>query len=161
MPDVLGVTGHRPKKLGEYNKVIPILTTLATHVLIELKPTKVVSGMALGWDTAIVKGCIDLGIPFVAAVPFFGQEQLWPIKDQMDYQYYLDKADDIMILSDRYSDEAMQFRNEYVVDQSNKIAALWSGKPSGTANCLRYARQKNVPYQNFYERFKEMYYGTV
>ena len=37
----------------------------------------------------------------------------------------------------------MQKRNEYMVDNSDYVIAVWNGKPSGTGNTVKYAKKKN------------------
>jgi uncharacterized phage-like protein YoqJ len=37
----------------------------------------------------------------------------------------------------------MQKRNEYMIDKSDYVIAVWDGSPSGTGNTVRYAKQKN------------------
>lgn len=35
----------------------------------------------------------------------------------------------------------MQKRNEYMVDHSDKVIAVWDGSKSGTKNCIDYAKK--------------------
>ncbi|MBD2505253.1 hypothetical protein H6G83_32415 [Anabaena azotica FACHB-119] len=52
--NIIAATGHRPTKLGGYSPaVLSRLTDLATAYFERISPTQVISGMALGWDTAI------------------------------------------------------------------------------------------------------------
>lgn len=37
----------------------------------------------------------------------------------------------------------MQKRNEYMVDNSDYVIAVWKGKPSGTCNTVKYAMKNN------------------
>jgi len=54
---VVGVTGHRPSKLGTEDcysdETLKKLTKLAYRNLKQLQPSKVITGMALGWDTGV------------------------------------------------------------------------------------------------------------
>ena len=72
---ILGFTGHRPVSLpGSYSEHTErALLSTADFVLAQYKPTKVISGMALGWDTAVAQCAIDRGISLIAAVPFESQ----------------------------------------------------------------------------------------
>jgi len=75
---ILSGTGHRPDKLGGYSdSAFDNLVKIAEDYLKESKPDKVISGMALGWDQALAEACVNLNIPFIAAVPFKGQESKW------------------------------------------------------------------------------------
>jgi uncharacterized phage-like protein YoqJ len=39
----------------------------------------------------------------------------------------------------------MQARNEWMVDNSNAMIAVWDGSPGGTANTVKYAQAKERP----------------
>ena len=54
-------------------------------LLLELKPEKILSGMALGFDTIACDLAIKLNIKYEAIVPFRGQEKSWPKESQKKY----------------------------------------------------------------------------
>jgi len=58
---VLGATGHRIGT-GYQDRL--------RDELKRLKPDKVIQGMAYGFDHAVGFACIELEIPFIAALPF-------------------------------------------------------------------------------------------
>lgn len=152
----IAATGHRPRKLGGYDEAIyHLLVLLAVEYLKDQKPDKTISGMALGWDQAFTEASISLGIPFIAAVPFKGQEKMWPGESQKFYYSLLKKANEIVYVSDgEYSPKLMQVRNEWMVDHSDKICALWDGTYGGTANCVRYATKVGKPIDNLWQQWK-------
>lgn len=149
-------TGHRPNKLGGYSQgVTNKLIQLAKTSLTEDKVTKVISGMALGWDMALAEAAIELDIPFIAAVPFFGQEKMWPKESQERYHRILEKAEDIIYVCDKgYAPWKMQIRNEWMVNNCDTVLALWDGSKGGTGNCIQYANKTNKPIQNIWNQFK-------
>jgi uncharacterized phage-like protein YoqJ len=154
---VVAGTGHRPEKLGGFGAEINrTLHALATRWLSEEHPGVVISGMAQGWDQALAHAAIDLGIPLVAAIPFKGQEAIWPLAAQRRYHAILRRAREIVAVSEGgYSARAMQARNELMVDLCDSLVALWDGSSGGTANCIRYAtdRARPVkPYVNLWDR---------
>ncbi len=148
---ILCGTGHRPNKLPDkitgYNYNNPVYKYIRKElvdILEKLKPEKVISGMALGFDTLLVQICIDLQIPFVAAVPFIGQEKIWPQTSKDIYQKLLQQAAERVVVCDGgYSPWKMQKRNEWMVDNSDTVIACFDGTDGGTANCVRYAKEKN------------------
>ena len=152
---VLSATGHRPDKLGGHNENTALrLRALARREIAEIAPTRVISGMALGWDQAIAHAAIDLCIPFVAAVPFRGQEGKWPYASQREFHDLLTHAAEIVIVSQgRYAPWKMQLRNEWMVDNSGLVLALWDGSTGGTANCVNYARAMRKDIRNAWPRF--------
>ena len=140
---IVFATGHRPEKLGGYNIPNPIYTYVyneTIRILRELKPTKTISGMALGFDQLFSRACIDLDIPFIAAIPFSGQERKWPKESQDEYYKILAKAYEVVTVSSGgYHPKKMQIRNEWMVNNGNKGIACFDGTEGGTYNCVRYA----------------------
>jgi len=142
----LSVTGHRlGRKLGGYGKeVLAALQRVALRGLEQLQPDKVITGMALGWDQAVAIACLDLGIPFHAAVPFDGQDAVWPHHSRQLYHSLLSKAAEVTVVSPGpYAAWKLYRRNEWMIDHSDLVLALWDGSPDGgTAACVRYAQSK-------------------
>lgn len=156
--DVLGVTGHRPDKLGGYDDdTFSLLCRFARQELTLLKPQYVITGMALGWDQAIAVSARRLGIPYIAYIPFEGQQSNWPEYAQDKYLAILDGSFKIINCGGSgYSAAKMFARNERIVNDSDILLALWNGTSGGTANCVDYADRQDVQVincWNSYERF--------
>jgi uncharacterized phage-like protein YoqJ len=154
-PLIITATGHRPNKLGGYGKDVRAKTWKVAHNYLGLSlATEVVSGMALGWDIAFAEAAFGLGIPFVAAVSFEGQESKWPEESRVHYHKVLKKAKRVVIVSPGgYSAFKMQERNAWMVDYSSRICALWNGSPGGTSNCIEYAEAMLRPIDNVWRDF--------
>lgn len=135
---IVAFTGHRPQKLGG-----DIQFWVRYHLKQELKklnPEGCISGMALGVDQWAAEICNNLGIPWVAAIPFAGQESRWPEASQQAYRKLLATAFGTCIVSPGgYSPQKMQIRNEWMVDRADVVLAVFNGSPGGTYNCLQYA----------------------
>lgn len=136
---IVAGTGHRVDKIehriNEVMAAIPI-------VLDELKPTRIISGMALGFDQLLAGWARALRIPWTAAIPFPGQHLRWPAHHQDAYHKLLEDASDIVVVSPSYEGPwVMQKRNEWMVDNCNILLACWDGSDGGTANCLKYAKK--------------------
>lgn len=144
---IASFTGHRPNKLGGYQIPNPTYTYIIqelNNILLKLKPEKAISGMALGWDQWAAQTCIDLQIPFIAAIPFVGQEKIWPQSSIDIYNVLLQKAiEQVIVCEGGYAAWKMQKRNEWMVDRSDIVIACFDGTNGGTANCIRYAKEKN------------------
>lgn len=153
----LAFTGHRPNKLGGYSPAAQAkLVRIAKEFLLPRKEIikDCYSGMALGWDQAAALACMDLGIPFIAAVPFEGQETAWPASSQAEFRRILNAAAKVVeVCEPGYAAWKMQKRNEYMVDQSRLLVALWDGTSGGTANCVGYARKQNRLVVNLWLKF--------
>lgn len=142
---IVAATGHRPNKIGGYEWEAPQRVWVRQQIkqsLIELRPDKCISGMALGVDQDFAFICATLGIPFTAALPFIGQENRWPASSQKFYEWLLERAADVVVVSPgEYSANKMQVRNEWMVDHCDILLAVWDGSDGGTGNCIRYAQK--------------------
>lgn len=144
---IVAFTGHRPDKLGGFKLPNPTYIKVCRQIestLKELKPEKVISGMALGVDQWAAFIAHKLNIPFLAAVPFINQECKWPTSSQETYHKLIKLAEETIIVSDgEYSAKKMQTRNEWMVDRCDQLIAVWDGSAGGTGNCVNYAKSKN------------------
>lgn len=138
---IVAVTGHRPDKLGGYSDIATSrLKQFALETLAKYQPSEVITGMALGWDQAIAGAAYALGIPFLAFVPFIGQEGKWPKESQLEYRRLLELAELVYVVSSGgYSSDKMHTRNRAMVDHCDSLIALWNGSVGGTSNCHGYA----------------------
>lgn len=162
-------TGHRPAKLGGYSpNARKRLVAFAMEVVAEADTDIAIVGMALGWDQAVAEACIALDIPFVAAIPFKGQESRWPAHSQEHYRRLMDAAQDVKLVQDEVpathnrAAAFLDMRNMWMVNNSSHLHALWDGLPTGgTANCVAYAAIQQRPFTNHWDRwsnpFKDMF----
>jgi uncharacterized phage-like protein YoqJ len=98
--------------------------------------------MALGVDTWAAETCVELGIPFVAALPCDGMESPWPLPSQERFRALLNKTKEIHVVSPGpYKHWKMQRRNEWMVDRCDILMSVFDGSPGGTYNCLAYAAE--------------------
>jgi uncharacterized phage-like protein YoqJ len=140
---IIAGTGHRPDKLfrtdcyGDAPRLR--LEAFAETILREIDAKVVVSGMALGWDQAIAEAALRIGIQLVAALPFGGQENRWPLAAQERYRALLKRATIKLVCDGDYAAWKLQRRNQYLVTSSDLLLALWNGSDGGTANCVGYA----------------------
>lgn len=140
---IVAITGHRPPKLGGYKVPNPTYIKVCQKIeaaLKELKPEKAITGMALGVDSWFASICVKLGIPFIAAIPFLGQEGVWPEESKRIYRILLKRAESQHVVSEGgYAAQKLQIRNEWMVDNCDKLIAIWNGTQGGTGNCYKYA----------------------
>jgi uncharacterized phage-like protein YoqJ len=159
---IITATGHRPNVLGGYSpQITKKLRAFAREIVEELGPDRIVSGMALGWDQAVAWTAVDLKIPFTAAVPFRGQEKAWPATSQQEYSKLLYRSDEVVYVSPGgYAAWKMQARNVWMCNllkpNRDLVLALWNKEAGGTANCVEYARSKDLVIWNVWDRWKEL-----
>lgn len=151
----VSVTGHRPDKLGrEYNYKGPITNFLVRtleHYIETHDITDWYQGMAIGFDQISALVAIRKKLRLHAAIPFEGQESMWPQSSQQLYHKILSKIEkeDIHILFGKgYTGWKMQKRNEWMVNQltdpNDELIGCWNGTNGGTKNCLNYAVLKGL-----------------
>ena len=143
---IVAITGHRAQHLGGEGLTNPrkvyVLKQLEEKLLqIKPKATKAITGMALGVDTWFAEICIKLNIPFVAAIPFVGQEKIWNEQQQRKYHELLMEAHETIVVAEgEYAAYKMQKRNKWMVDNCDLLLAVFDGTSGGTANCINYAK---------------------
>lgn len=140
---VYAFTGHRPNKIGGYNNSVNKRNALFEALnKIHFQEPLFLSGMALGVDQWVAEYAISSNIPFVACIPFEGQESRWPTESRVHYHFLLNHAKHrVYVCSRGYAAWKMQKRNEYMVDHCDILIAVWDGTDGGTANCYRYAEK--------------------
>lgn len=140
---ILAATGHRPDKVGGYGWIAQQrLDKLAAAYVNSLYPDEIISGFALGWDQSVARAAIALGVPLVAAIPFYAQASAWPAESRAEWIRLIGLATRVVIVCPGdYLPSKMQSRNEWMVDRCDTLLALWNGTPGGTAKTVRYAQQ--------------------
>lgn len=148
---IVGCTGHRQLSHSPES-----IKTKIKDFLIEINPTEACTGMAQGFDTLFAQVCLELGIPFIAMVPFPEQARLWPKTDQEIYMDLLSNAKEIRIFSQDIKNKYEMYgaffgRNRWIVDYSTNILSYFKeGSSGGTAHAVEYAEKQNVPIFNIF-----------
>lgn len=138
-------TGHRPSKL---HGVTPFVRAWLRDQLVflqpldKLAPLTAITGMALGVDTIAAQLCVEMRIPFIAAIPFEGQEEKWKPEERDRYRLLLNFAEQIEIVGHGpYTPSLYHRRNAWMVDRCDYLCAVWDGSLGGTASCVAYAQK--------------------
>lgn len=142
-------TGHRPQKLRRSEKEIKADLEKAIKQAIADGYTTFITGMAYGvdiWAGQIVVRLRESNptLHLIAAVPFRGFEDRWSADWKKAYAELLEQADLVKYICPHYSGGAYQRRNEWMVDHSSRIIAVFNGEPSGTKNTIDYAKTKDA-----------------
>lgn len=163
-------TGHRPEGLfgydmakPEYKILFEKLFLLCRNAITHNSTRVFISGMAQGVDAIAFDVATFLKshyprITVIAAVPFLDQPKMWPDEATRRYHDRLVQADQIVYVDrnpiymirglqpDSYTPIKMEKRNEYMVDRSDGVIAVWNGETKGgTYNCIKYVRQVGKP----------------
>jgi hypothetical protein len=143
-------TGHRLEVLRGADETIDleVIHHKAVRYAKSILPsyadiTQGISGMAIGWDTAFALALLDHGVPVIAAIPFIGQESIWPEHAKKRYHEILDKCAEVHVVCEGgYAPHKYHERDKWMVERGQKMMALWNGHPKGgTAATVRYAKK--------------------
>ena len=143
-------TGHRPERLGmpESDVIFGLKEEIRTAIADGFQTF--ISGMARGvnlWAAEVVLALRDEGaaVRLICASPYRGFESRWSREWQERYRRVMVQADLVRFICPGYSGDCFQRRNQWMVDHSARVIAVYNGQPSGTRNTIEYARQCNVP----------------
>ena len=142
-------TGHRPEKLNMPESEVITWLELEIRKAIDEDFVTFISGMARGvdiWAAEIVLRIRDEGkrIHLICAVPFEGFEKNWSDDWKRRYIEVMRKADIVKFVCKGYSRACFQIRNEWMVDHSARVIAVYNGKPGGTRNTITYAEARQI-----------------
>lgn len=142
-------TGHRPEKLRSSEREICKGLEREIRSAIGDGFQTFISGMARGtdiWAAEIVLKLREKGAPIrlIAASPFDGFEQTWSLNWQKRYAAIMAKADLIRFISPSYDRGCFQRRNEWMIDHSSRLIAVFNGESGGTKNTINYAAKKGT-----------------
>jgi len=153
----IGVTGHRPQKLGGFSpQAKERLYKFAQRQLLKLETEHTIyQGCAMGFDMAVATAALEQGHKVVSCVPFLGFNAKWHIESVLELDTILNRSHEVIVVTDKRLDEnekvdwfnaakLLDTRNKFIVDNVQKMLALSCGASSGTLNCVNYAERKSV-----------------
>ncbi len=141
-------TDHRrlPK-----DKIEHMLLRLNQEVdnLISQGVTDFISGGALGFDqiaASLIIAKKEMGhkIRLIFALPCRNQDEHWTDEQKRLYRNLLAEADEIIYVSEEYTDGCMKKRNRYMVHKSAYCICVLLYSFSGTDQTVRCARKKGL-----------------
>ena len=151
-------TGHRPKGFPwkyadksnkKHQAYLLRLRDRIEELVVNESFDYFISGGALGSDMDFAETVLALKqkykhIRLEIAVPCENQDLKWSIEDKQRYKSIIAQADVVNVLSRSYTRFCMLKRNEYMVNSSEKIIAIWNGaEEGGTYYTINYAHKKN------------------
>ena len=143
-------TGHRPEKVvGSEGKIIVELRKEIVKA-IDDGYRVFLTGMSSGVDLWAADIVIELrrynkDLKLMSVIPFEGMEERWSVDWKKHYNLVRNQADHVHVLSDRYSSDVYQKRNQWLVNHSSRLIAVFNGDPSGTGNTIQYAHEQGIP----------------
>lgn len=149
-------TGHRSQKLPwGFNEKDERCIDMRKRAKVEIEKAIqmgyriFITGMALGFDMICAELVLELKkqypeIQLIGALPCKGQEKLWKADSQKRYHKLLKKLDKAVYISEEYTKECMLQRNDYMINNSSMVIALFNGMSGGTKSTLLKAEKKGL-----------------
>ena len=141
-------TGHRPDKmeLGE-KEIKPLLEKAIDDAIAEGYVT-FITGMAMGTDIWAAEIVLERkkrnNLHLICALPHPGFDSRRSMTEKIRFNKIIKKADLVKEINDHYFNGCYQVRNEWMVDRSNLVIAVFNGQKSGTKNTVDYAMRKGI-----------------
>ena len=144
-------TGHRPEKLpGMGNDSSPLLQMLKSILYYQIYSSAeegyeyFISGLARGVDLWAAEYVLEIKkkfpqIKLICAKPYPAHGSNFKGSDLFSLRNVLEKADEVVCVSDEYSRDCYKNRNYYMVDRSSKLIAMVNDYKSGTGQTISYA----------------------
>lgn len=142
-------TGHRPEKLTRSETEIKKDLEAAILQAIDDGFVTFITGMARGVDIWAGEIVLQLrkqnpNLHLIAASPYEGFESRWSADWQRRYKDIISQADLVRFVCKRYSKSCFQIRNEWMVNRSARVIAVYNGEAGGTRNTIEYAERNKV-----------------
>lgn len=145
-------TGHRPEKyLETREEEIGLFLGETIYRAMNKGITTFISGGAKGVDiiaaeeVLLARESVNGLLKLVVALPYPTFGRRWQDKWGERFDEIIAEADMVVCVSEKCGRTAYQRRNEWMVDHSSLVLAVYNGTAGGTRNTLRYAREKEVP----------------
>lgn len=140
-------TGHR--NISEKDrKMLEEKLDILLPELVQKGVERFICGGALGFDTLAAKAVLRLkekhNVFFELALPCKDQTLKWNEKQKAEYNRIKESADRVNVLFDKYVTGCMQYRDAFMVDNSDVLVSYYRGRPGGTQYTYLYAENRGL-----------------
>lgn len=142
---VCSFSGHR-QIYRIHSEALPKKLSELIDVLCDCGITRFQSGGAMGFDLLAAELVIEKrergrDIFLCMLLPCRDQAARWPSATRRRYERVLEKADEVMYISDKYNQFCMHERNRRLVDTADTLLCYLMRDASGTAYTKNYAEE--------------------
>ena len=147
-------TGHR-RIAPSHEKKLRELLCRAVKYAYDNGCRKFIAGGAVGFDTLAAREVIRFRIShpdaaLVLALPCVNQDENWSDSQRDAYSYTLSVADEVVYISEEYTETCMKERNRYLAEEADIIVAYVSRYASGAGQTVRMAKSLGKQVYNLY-----------
>jgi len=134
-------TGHRRLPLPESRYHIKLGQVIGRAI--DAGHRSFISGGAVGIDQIAAQQVLKLGAELTIAKPFPSQDKIWPDGIKKRFAQICSCTSNVIDVSpDPFTARKMQVRNEWMVNHSDIVIAVFNSTPGGTMNCINYAKSQ-------------------
>ena len=149
-------TGHRPKSLPWGTREDDIRCVALKEKLYDIVSAlyesgirHYICGMALGCDTYFAEAVIRLrleheDVTLEAALPCESQADVWSDAQRKRYYELVSACDYETLMQKEYTKDCMQKRNQYMIDNSSVLVAVYDGSFGGTMQTVNLAKKSGI-----------------
>ncbi len=142
-------TGHRPEKLKRSEE--DIKNSLEDAILKAVRDgyTTFITGMARGVDIwagqiVLISRQSNPNLKLIAALPYPDCDSRWSVRWEKQFTEVLAAADMVKCICPEYRMASFQKRDEWMVDHSSRVIAVYDGVSGGTKNTIEYTKKCGV-----------------
>lgn len=143
-------TGHRPEKMEEID-MLGYDIACEVYKAMNAGFTTFITGGAKGMDIIAAEAVLLMRervnglLKLVVALPYPTFGQRWTDEWKWRFERMIRRADKVISISAKCTYSAYRQRNEWMVDHSSLVLAVYSGAKGGTRNTLKYAEKTGIP----------------
>ena len=128
------------------------LTRLAMAALRRHRAAGVVSGLSLGWETALVEAAHDLKLPVTVLLAFKGVQSNWSLEHRQRFGRLLEKSDQVVTLfGGGYEPWKLRKARERAVSRGDLLLTLWDGHDAQVRAAIAFARARGRQVVNLWQ----------
>ena len=147
-------TGHRQIK-KEHEKELPDFVARAINYAYGKNCRKFIAGGALGFDTVAAREVIKFrmrhpDVSLVLCLPCIEQDSKWKPRQKRLYEYLLSEANEVIYVSEEYTEGCMRERNRRIAEEADILIAYVNRTNSGAAQTVRMATELGREIYNLY-----------
>jgi uncharacterized phage-like protein YoqJ len=149
-------TGHRRILIEQQDSLRNAIMS-KVGALYAMGITNYYCGMAIGFDLLAAEAVLSLKatlprLLLIAVVPYRGQSNAWSRTEQELHAVTLAKADEVIVLSERYYKGCLLRRNDFMLFHVCGVVAFFDGNPKGgTFYTCREASRQHLDIINLYD----------
>ena len=151
---VCSFTGHRQIKYSHLGGIAGLVDR-AIEYAYSKGCREFIAGGAIGFDTVAAREVVKFrmthrDVKLILFLPCLEQDSKWTARQKSQYEYLLSEADEVVYVSEQYSDGCMKQRNFQLAIKADILIAYVNRNNSGAAQTVRMAMEKGIEIYNLY-----------